>query len=69
MNYLIKYGFMVILLVALAMNIIEPSMEHRILQSISALGVLLIFYIDWWMKRIYKKILDEIKHVPVDDEV
>lgn len=68
MKYLIKYGLMVALLVSIAMNIVEPSTEHKLLQSIIAIGVLIFLYIEWSMAKIYKKLLQEIKNVPKENE-
>ena len=68
MKYIIKYGLMVALLVSIAVNIIEPSTEHRLLQAIIAIGILMFLYIEWSMAKIYKKLLQEIKNVPKDNE-
>ena len=101
MKYLIKYGLMVALLVSIAMNIVEPSTEHKLLQAIIAIGFLMFLYIEWsmgktgvltpialfepididgsiitraslhninTMGKIYKKLLQEIKNVPKDNE-
>lgn len=64
MKYIIKYGLMVALLVSMAMNIVEPSTEHKLLQTIIAIGVLMFLYIEWSMAKIYKKLLQEIKNAP-----
>ena len=68
MKYLIYYGLFIALLVSSAMNIIEPSTEHKLLQVIIAIGFLMFLYIEWSMAKIYKKLLQEIKNVPKDNE-
>ena len=68
MKYLIRYGLMVALLVSIAMNIVEPSTEHKLLRDIIAIGVLMFLCIEWSMGKIYKKLLQEIKNVPKDNE-
>ena len=68
MKYIIKYGLMVALLVSIAMNIVEPSTEHKLFQAIISIGVLMFLYIEWSMSKIYKKLLQEIKNVPKDNE-
>lgn len=60
MDYLIKYGFYVAFLVSIFMNIVEPSLEHKILQAVMTIGLLLFLYIDWHIERIYKKGLQNI---------
>ena len=68
MKYLTKYGLIIALLVSIAMNIIEPSTEHKLLQAIITIGFLMFLYIEWSMTKIYKKLLQEIKNVPKDNE-
>lgn len=60
MNNLIKYGFFVTFLVSIFMNIVEPSLEHKVLQAVMAIGLLLFLYVDWHIKRITKKIIQII---------